>query len=94
MWFNNCRQGALILIYILYELFSLFSNCFIFDSMRPDFDLQFLQFCENEDLRILCDILNSRNSVATVFLMYSEMDMGHLTKRLFMTFASEWAYTT
>lgn len=25
--------------------------------MRPDFDLQFLQHCENEDLRILCDIL-------------------------------------
>lgn len=25
--------------------------------MRVDFDLEFLQFCENEDLRILCDIL-------------------------------------
>lgn len=25
--------------------------------MKPDFDLQFLQYCENEDLRILCDIL-------------------------------------
>ena len=62
MWFNNCRQGALILIHILYEVFSLFSNCFIFDSMRPDFDLQFLQFCENEDLRILCDILMYDNN--------------------------------
>ena len=25
--------------------------------MRADFDLQFLQFCNNEDLRMLCDIL-------------------------------------
>ena len=25
--------------------------------MRVDFDLHFLQFCENEDLRVLCDIL-------------------------------------
>lgn len=30
--------------------------------MRPDFDLQFLQFCENEDLRILCDILMYDNN--------------------------------
>lgn len=29
--------------------------------MRPDFDLQFLQFCENEDLRVLCDILTFDN---------------------------------
>lgn len=30
--------------------------------MRVDFDLQFLQFCENEDLRILCDILMYDNN--------------------------------
>lgn len=30
--------------------------------MRPDSDLQFLQFCENEDLRILCDILMYDNN--------------------------------
>ena len=35
---------------------------FTFDFMRPDFDLQFLQFCENEDLRILCDILMYDNN--------------------------------
>jgi uncharacterized protein YaaW (UPF0174 family) len=30
--------------------------------MRPDFDLQFLENCENEDLRILCDILMYDNN--------------------------------
>lgn len=30
--------------------------------MRVDFDLQFLQFCENEDLRTLCDILMYDNN--------------------------------
>ena len=25
--------------------------------MRPDFDLQFLQFCDNDDLRTLCNII-------------------------------------
>lgn len=30
--------------------------------MRVDFDLQFLQFCENEDLRVLCDILMYDNN--------------------------------
>jgi len=30
--------------------------------MRPDFDLQFLEKCENEDLRILCDILMYDNN--------------------------------
>ena len=30
--------------------------------MKPDFDLQFLQYCDNEDLRALCDILMYKNS--------------------------------
>jgi len=29
--------------------------------MRTDYDLQFLQYCENEDLRTLCDILTHDN---------------------------------
>lgn len=29
----------------------------ISDFMRPDFDLQFLQFCGNDDLRSLCNII-------------------------------------
>ena len=29
--------------------------------MRPDFDLQFLQYCGNEELRTLCDILTYDN---------------------------------
>lgn len=48
---------------------------FTFDFMRPDFDLQFLQFCENEDLRILCDILmydnNGYNSCCNTSCIYA-----------------------
>ena len=33
--------------------------------MRADFDLHFLQFCENNDLRVLCDILMYDNNGKT-----------------------------